>query len=124
MSSAASGDSCRMELRNPDPSCNPYLAIGLVLAAGFEGLQEKMELPAPVNKNLFDPTEVAAYGLESLPTSLRDAVEIARASDFVRRELPDEMARRYFDEQWRQCELQRASANWNEIEQENYFLTV
>ena len=83
-----------------------------------------MELPAPVNKNLFDPTEVAAYGLESLPTSLRDAVEIARASDFVRRELPDEMARRYFDEQWRQCELQRASANWNEIEQENYFLTV
>ena len=48
----------------------------------------------------------------------------ARASDFVRRELPDEMARRYFDEQWRQCELQRASANWNEIEQENYFLTV
>ena len=121
---AASGDSCRMELRNPDPSCNPYLAIGLVLAAGFEGLQEKMELPAPVNKNLFDPTEAAAYGLESLPTSLRDAVEIARASDFVRRELPDEMARRYFDEQWRQCELQRASANWNEIEQENYFLTV
>ena len=78
-----------------------YLAIGLVLAAGFEGLQEKMELPAPVNKNLFDPTEAAAYGLESLPTSLRDAGEIARASDFVRRELPDEMARRYFDEQWR-----------------------
>ena len=86
---AASGDSCRMELRNPDPSCNPYLAIGLVLAAGFEGLQEKLELPAPVNKNLFDPTEAAAYGLESLPTSLRDAVEIARTSDFVRRELPD-----------------------------------
>ena len=42
----------------------------------------------------------------------------------VMRPLSTDSARRYFDEQWRQCELQRASANWNEIEQENYFLTV
>ena len=50
------GDNCRMELRSPDPACNPYLAIGLVLAAGLDGIENRMVLSAPVNKNLFDPS--------------------------------------------------------------------
>ncbi len=40
------GDNCRMELRSPDPACNPYLAIGLVLAAGLDGIEHRMELSA------------------------------------------------------------------------------
>ena len=62
------GDNCRMELRSPDPACNPYLAIGLILAAGLDGIEDRMELPAPVNKNLFDPRRGrAALGWRPCP---------------------------------------------------------
>ena len=72
------GDNCRMELRSPDPACNPYLAIGLVLAAGLDGIENRMELSAPVNRNLFIPGEAAGLGLETLPASLEEAVEVAK----------------------------------------------
>ena len=56
------GNNCRMELRSPDPACNPYLAVGLVLAAGLDGIEHRMVLQAPINKNLFDPTEPQVLG--------------------------------------------------------------
>ena len=57
------GDNCRMELRSPDPACNPYLSIGLILAAGLDGIENRMELRPPVNKNLFIPSEAVGLGL-------------------------------------------------------------
>ena len=89
------GDNCRMELRSPDPACNPYLAIGLVLAAGLDGIENRMELSAPVNRNLFIPGEAAGLGLETLPASLEEAVEVAQNSEFLHKFLPDELSRRY-----------------------------
>ena len=73
-----------MELRSPDPACNPYLAVGLILAAGLDGLEHRMELCAPVNRNLFElqPGEAAALGLEALPATLEEAVAAAQASPF------------------------------------------
>ncbi len=56
------GDNCRMELRSPDPACNPYLAVGLVLAAGLDGIENRMELRPPVNKNLFIPPRPPVLG--------------------------------------------------------------
>ena len=74
------GDNCRMELRSPDPACNPYLAIGLVLAAGLDGIEHRMELSAPVNRNLFIPGEAAGLGLETLPASLEEPPLLCRGS--------------------------------------------
>ncbi len=92
------GDNCRMELRSPDPACNPYLAIGLILAAGLDGIEHRMELHPPVNKNLFSPSEAVGLGLEMLPTSLEEAVAIAEESDFLHKVLPEELSRRYYAE--------------------------
>ena len=62
---SATGEFCRLELRSPDPSCNPYLVIGLILAAGLDGIEKKMPLPAPVNRNLFHKS--AAEGWKACP---------------------------------------------------------
>jgi glutamine synthetase len=119
---AVSGASCRMELRSPDPACNPYLAIALILAAGLDGIENHLPLPAPVNKNLFVPE--AAAGLASLPLTLEDAVAAARESELVRRILPEGLTNRYFAEQERRCAENRAAANPDEFERERYFTAI
>ena len=61
--------------RSPNPAGNPYLVIGLILAAGLDGIQRELPMPEAVNRNLFHPS--AAAGLESLPRSLREAITVA-----------------------------------------------
>ena len=118
------GDNCRMELRSPDPACNPYLAIGLVLAAGLDGIEHRMVLPPPVNKNLFRPGEAEGLGLEMLPATLEEAVAIAEESDFLHKVLPEELSRRYFAEERARCEALRAAADPVEYERIHYFNAI
>ena len=98
---SANGDFCRVELRSPDPAGNPYLVIGLILAAGLDGIARKLPLPAPVNRNLFHAS--AAEGLDSLPKTLREAITVAAQSDFVAQELPLALANKYFEYQTQLC---------------------
>ena len=123
---AVHGDNCRMELRSPDPACNPYLAFGLVLAAGLDGVKKRMELCAPVNQNLFQlpPQQAAAQGLEMLPSTLEEAVEIARQSPFLAEYLPEGLAARYFSEQLRRCSELRDAADPAEFERSRYFCAI
>ena len=118
------GNNCRMELRSPDPACNPYLAIGLVLAAGLDGIEHRMELSAPVNRNLFIPSEAAGLGLETLPASLEEAVEVARNSEFLHKFLPDELSRRYYAEALRRCEALKNASDPAEYERVHYFNAI
>src|SRR5699024_6363438 len=110
---AVEGDNCRMELRSPDPACNPYLAIGLILAAGLDGLEHRMQLCAPVNRNLFelDPQAAGALGLEMLPATLEEAVEVAQASPFLAKYLPEGRAQRYNQQQLRSGAAPRSAAD-------------
>ena len=108
-----------MELRSPDPACNPYLAFGLVLAAGLEGIRQKRPLPPPVNRNLFE--QGAAGGLEPLPRSLAEALEAARASEFIARELPKSLAQNYFEGQERRIRRMAAGGAEAEREKARYF---
>ena len=118
------GDNRRMELRSPDPACNPYLAIGLVLAAGLDGIEHRMELSAPVNRNLFIPDEAAGLDLETLPASLEEAVEVARNSEFLHKFLPDELSRRYYAEALRRCEALKNASDPAEYERVHYFNAI
>ena len=115
---AARGDSCRMELRSPDPACNPYLAIGLILAAGLDGVEQRLTLPAPVDRNLFALQEGEAAGLAPLPAGLEEAVAVAQASPFLHKVLPEE---RYYEEQLRRCAELRAAADPAEYERARWF---
>src|SRR4029078_2776576 len=67
----------RLELRCPDPSCNPYLAFAAMLAAGLDGIEHNLELARAVKENLyhFDDTMIRKQGVRTLPSSLEDALE-------------------------------------------------
>ena len=70
-----------METRNPDSSCNPYLAYAALLVAGLDGVRKKIQ-PAPhINDNIyaFSPKEKQAHGIENLPGDLKDALNAFEA---------------------------------------------
>ena len=66
-----------MELRCPDPSCNPYLAFAVMLAAGLDGIERELPLPRPVEENLyhFDDTMMSKYAVGTLPGTLHEALD-------------------------------------------------
>ncbi|MFC1962533.1 glutamine synthetase family protein [Chloroflexota bacterium] len=76
----------RIELRSPDPACNPYLAFSVMLAAGLAGVQEKLEPPDPVEENVFEMSgeERASRSINTLPGSLEEAVALTEKSKLVR----------------------------------------
>ncbi len=119
---SANGASHRMELRSPDPACNPYLAFRLILAAGLDGIENKLTLQAPINENLFDPEHAA--GLPLLPLSLEEAVACTMASDFVCNTLPEGLAKKFGDSQLRRCAARKSQADPDEYERKKYFLTI
>lgn len=81
----------RIELRSPDPACNPYLAFAAMLTAGLKGIENKYPLPEPVEKDVYhmDPEERKALGIEELPGSLIEAIEYAEKSEVLREALGD-----------------------------------
>ncbi len=83
--------SARIEYRSPDPACNPYLAFSLVLSAGLRGISEGYELPAETSTNLHELNhqERAAMGIEPLPRSLDEALDVMESSELVRSSLGD-----------------------------------
>jgi len=83
----------RVELRNPDPACNPYLAFSVMLAAGLEGIKKKYPLPPQVRGNIYEMTEHdrKKAGIESLPDDLFEAIKITEKSAIVRKALGDKV---------------------------------
>jgi glutamine synthetase len=81
----------RMEYRSPDPACNPYLAFAVMLAAGLEGIEKGYKLREAVEGNIYEMTEVerAKAGIETLPESLGEAINVTEKSDLVRKTLGD-----------------------------------
>jgi glutamine synthetase len=82
-------NSTRIELRSPDPACNPYLAFSVILAAGLEGMEKEYEVPDPVEENVYEMTEEERLkrGIGILPASLVEAVMLAEQSELVRKAL-------------------------------------
>ena len=81
----------RIEYRAPDPACNPYLAFSVMLAAGLEGIEKKYPLLPPVDTNVYEMThdERKERGIEPLPGTLREAIQITEQSQLVRKALGD-----------------------------------
>lgn len=85
---AAADEYTRMELRSPDPSCNPYIGFALLIYAGLEGIENAEPLPPAANINLYKASPGQLEGFESLPKTLGEAIEKAEAGSFARRFLP------------------------------------
>ena len=81
----------RVELRNPDPTANPYLALSVVLAAGIKGIEEGIEMPpeSAAETRLLSPEELAKRGIVRLPRTLGEAVERFKGSELMHEVLGD-----------------------------------
>ena len=75
----------RLELRSPDPLCNPYLAFTLLINAAIEGIKNQIEPPAVTEENLFDGEVAKKCELKALPKSLSEAKRLAQNSSFVKK---------------------------------------
>jgi glutamine synthetase len=78
-------EATRLEYRAPDTACNPYLSFAVILAAGLAGIEQGYELPLEADANLFALTEqeLAAKGIEPLPSSLKEAVDAMERSKLL-----------------------------------------
>lgn len=108
---ASRGESTRVELRSPDPSANPYLALAVCLAAGLDGIKKKMVPDASVDKNIYNMSEQDKLdvGIRSLPGSLSEAITEFEGSEFMRNVLGDHLFDNYVTAkkaEWNQYRMQ------------------
>lgn len=96
---ANAGVHTRLELRSPDPSCNPYLALAVILKAGLDGIKNKIQPPSPVDRNIYDMTEEERRqeDIESLPVSLEEAIECLREDKVIKEALGDHIYDRFIE---------------------------
>ncbi len=101
----------RMELRCPDPGCNPYLTFALLLHAGLDGIEKGYELPEPMERNLYHLSrdDRRRFGIEQLPETLGQAIELAADSELVLRALGEHTLDRLVEikrEEWEDYRVQ------------------
>jgi len=108
----------RMELRCPDPACNPYLTFAVLLQAGLEGIDKGYELPEPMEQNLYhlSPDERRRLGIEQLPETLGEAVELTSESELVLRTLGEHMFNRFVEIKRREWEDYRVQVTRWELD--------
>jgi len=94
---ARRGMSTRCELRLPDPACNPYLALAVMLAAGLDGIERGLDPGEPVNENIFAMSERRKRRLKirQLPASLADALDHLERDKVILDALGDHVAQHY-----------------------------
>ncbi|MDR5671752.1 Glutamine synthetase [Halalkaliarchaeum sp. AArc-CO] len=89
----------RIELRSPDPSCNPYLAIAAMLHAGLDGIEQGLEAPDPVRENIyeFDEAKREEYGIDTLPANLGEAVSALEDDEVVQDALGEHVSEKFIE---------------------------
>ena len=108
----------RIELRCPDPACNPYLTFAVILHAGLDGIEKKYKIKDPMEKNLYhlSENERKEMGIESLPNNLGEAVQHAEGSAVVKKALGEHVFPRYIELKKNEWEDYRIQVTPYEIE--------
>lgn len=96
---AKRGQSTRIELRSPDPSCNPYLALAVCLKAGLDGIKNRIEPPESCDRNIYELTtsERLELGIDTLPDSLQQAMRCLAKDEVVKEALGPHVLARYME---------------------------
>lgn len=116
---AKRGSSTRIELRSPDPSCNPYLALAVQLKAGLEGIKNKLVPPAAVDLNIFamNGEERKKHGIDSLPASLEEAIIELGKDKVIQDALGDHIYHRFVEAKMKEWDNYRLVVHQWEIDQ-------
>ena len=110
--------STRIELRSPDPVCNPYLAFAAMLSAGMKGVEENYELPEPVEENIFEmsPSARSSLKIETLPGSLAESIRELQSSELMRETLGDHVFHKFIENKLIEWDRYRAIVSNYELE--------
>lgn len=111
----------RIELRSPDPACNPYLAFSAMLAAGLQGIEKNYETIEPVELNVYKLSEEERRKLKigHLPEDLYEAIKVMESSELMRKTLGDHVFYSLLEN--KKLEWEKYRAQVSEWEMENYF---
>lgn len=119
---AARGSGTRIELRNPDPAANPYLAFAVCLMAGLDGIENRLEPCDSVDANIYamSKQEKKALGIESLPETLYDAVKCMEKDELVINVLGAETAEKFIETKKKEWKAYKVTVSEWEISEYLY----
>ena len=121
---ATRGEDTRIELRSPDPACNPYLALAVCLAAGLEGIRKKITPPKSIDRDVSQLTkeELRELQIENLPRNLKEAVEAFEEDTLMKEVLSEEVCQKYA--MGKRKEWEEYNAQVSQWELQNYLLKI
>ena len=107
-----------MELRCPDPSCNPYLNMAVCLAAGLDGIEKGLTPPDEITENIFamDAETREAKGIRSLPGTLKEAVDCLKEDDVICGALGEHVLGQYVEGKQKEWDAYRTHVSKWEID--------
>jgi len=111
----AKTEAARVELRCPDPACNPYLAFAVMLKAGLDGIKNNLQPPEPVEENIYqlDDQSRIRRNIDVLPTSLLEALEALKKDKLIQSVLGEHLYERYIDVKTREWDdFKKQVTNW------------
>ncbi len=113
------GEGTRMELRSPDPSCNPYLALAVMLSAGLDGIERALTPPDPISENIYEMSlaERRERNISTLPGNLSEALDYLEANPLMREVLGDHIFFRFLDAKRIESDIYRTQVHEWELEQ-------
>jgi len=116
---AKRGASTRIELRSPDPSCNPYLALAVCLQAGLDGIRNRIAPPPPCDQNIYHmpAEERQALGIGNLPEDLREALQELARDGVLRYALGEHVFNRYLEAKMIEWDRYRVQVHPWELEE-------
>ena len=111
-------EATRVELRSPDPACNPYLAFAVMIAAGYKGIQDNYPLPEPIEENIFhmDEKRRRKLKIQTLPNSLENAVREFEKSALMKKVLGDHLFNKLIDNKMVEWDRYRCAVTQYEID--------
>jgi glutamine synthetase len=107
----------RVELRSPDPACNPYLCFSVMLAAGLDGIKNNLQVPAPIEENVYEMNaeERKQRNITTLPGSLAEAVQLAEGSNLVREALGEHVFNSFVENKKKEWDMYRTQVTEYEL---------
>ncbi|MCL6589747.1 MAG: type I glutamate--ammonia ligase [Firmicutes bacterium] len=116
---ASREDGTRIEIRNPDPCCNPYLAFSLLIKAGLDGIFNKIHPGEPIQKNVYamSPVERSLENISNLPSSLEEALLEMEKDPFCRETLGEHIFNRFLEAKTIEWEVYRTQIHQWELDQ-------
>ncbi len=108
----------RIEFRSPDPACNPYLAFAVMLGAGMEGIENRYELPDPIEEDIYEmnPAERKAHGITDLPGNLYASILETEKSDLIRRVLGEHVFNKFIENKKIEWDMYRTHVSTFELD--------